>query len=256
MTADQTPAPPSSTPPPPDAPPPGTTPPKKGMSTGVKVAIGCGALFVLALIVLGIVAIAGGLFVQRRAEQFAGGVEAQQEASERLEALAREHPFSPPSDGVVGEDRADRFLAVTDDAWERMEEMEEWLEEMAEREVGIERRGRAGVGDVMAGMRGMGAWAGARLALVEALDEHDMSAGEYAWTGLQLVRAYESLDRPAEASGVPPENLAVAAKHRDEIAEIADAREAGEPSRGLVLWLALSWGLAGDAWEDVRPPAP
>ena len=90
MTDPQTPVPPSS---------PTTPPPKKGMSTGGKVAIGCGILAVIAIVVVIVAIVAGGMFVSKKANEFTGGMEAQQEASDRIQELEREHPFTPPQDG-------------------------------------------------------------------------------------------------------------------------------------------------------------
>lgn len=235
--------PPPAEPSPPAAPPPGAGPPKKGMSTGAKVAIGCGAALVVGLVVLAVVVVAGGWFVKNKADEFVGGMEAQVEATETIQRLEREHPFSPPADGVVGEERAERFLAVTDDAWKRMGDRVEELVERAER---AEDRGRAGVGDVMAGMRGFG---GARIALAEALTEHEMPVSEYLWTGLTLLRAYEELEMPTGAGGVPAANLALADEHREELAEIAEEDEDGRPDRSVVL--AMAWTL-GASEEAVR----
>ena len=226
MTEPQTPVPPSS----PATPP----PPKRGMSTGAKVAIGCGILTVIAIVVVIVAIVAGGMFVSKKANEFTGGMEAQQEASERIQELEREHPFTPPQDGIVTGDRADRFFAVTDDAWEGMQE---WVEEMRERGEDIEDRGgEAGLGDAMAGLQGLGR---SRVALAEALADHDMPVSEYLWTGMALSHAYASIDQPAGSSGVPTENVELARENRERLAELA---EGSEDSKAVVL--AIAWTLA------------
>lgn len=211
-------------------------PPKKGMSTGAKVAIGCGIVAILALVVIVAVVVIGGRYASRKVDEFAGGFEAQQEASETVQELEREHPFTAPADGIVRADRADAFFAVSDDAWE---EMREWADDMREREAEIDDRGgQAGLGDAMAGFQGLGQ---SRVALSEALAEHDMAVSEYIWTGMALVHAYNALDQPPESSGVPAENLALAGAHREQLAEMADDG-AGSEGRGMVL--AIAWTLA------------
>ncbi|HJU86756.1 MAG TPA: hypothetical protein VJ788_05255 [Gemmatimonadota bacterium] len=222
--------------PPANATPPATPPPKKGMSTGAKVAIGCGIVALLAIVGVVVAIVAGGIFVSRKADEFTGGLEAQQEASETVQELEREHPFTPPSDGIVDSDRAETFFAVTDDAWE---EMREWVEDMQERGEDIDSGGReAGLGDAMAGWQGFGR---SRVALSEALADNDMAVSEYIWTGMALAHAYAALDQPAETSGVPAENLALAGEHRERLAEMADDGEDAE-GRGMVL--AIAWTLA------------
>lgn len=213
-------------------------PPRKGLSTGAKVAIGCGVVALLVIIALVVAGLAGGIFLKRKADQLQGGVEAQTEASETIRELEAEHAFSPPRDGIVGEDRAARFFDVTDDAWE---EIEEEAGDLARRGADIERRGGdAGVGDAIAGFRGLHR---ARVALAEALEDHDMPVSEYLWTGFTLMRAYGELDRPASESGVPPENLDLAAGHRAELAEIEQTRD-DEGGKGMVLGLAVTWAMS------------
>lgn len=247
---------PESTPPSESIPPQESAPPKGGMSTGTKVAIGCGVALLLVVIVLIVATVAGGLFLREKAEEFAGGLEAQAEATETIRELEREHPFVPPDDGVVGEERTERFLETLDDAWDRMREFEGWVEEMAERSRRADERGRAGVGDLAAGMRGIEAWGRARVALVETLEDHEMPPSEFVWSGLALLRAYEALDEPAEETGIPSENLDVAADHRDELATIAQGRDGDEATKGLVLWAAMTWGMGGETWMGRdSPPA-
>ncbi len=225
------------TPGPPEAPP-GAAPPRKGLSTGAKVAIGCGIVALLAIVALIVAGVAGGLFLQRKAEEFQGGVESQTEASETIRELEAEHAFRPPGDGIVGEARAARFFEVTDDAWE---EIEEDAEDLARRGADIERRGgEAGVGDAMAGFRGLHR---ARVALAGALAENDVPVSEYLWTGLTLMRAYGELDRPASESGVPEANLDLAAEYRAELAEIDETRD-GQAGKGMVLGLAVTWAIS------------
>lgn len=225
---------------PPDPSPPSEAaapPPRRGMSTGTKIAIGCGAVALLAIIALIVAGVAGGLFLKRKTDQFTGGVEAQTKASETLQQLEADHPFRPPSDGRIGADRAERFLEVTDDAWADMEEV---AEDLSERGRDIEERGgEAGMRDAMAGIQGLGR---ARVALAEALEDHEMPSSEYLWTGLALMRAYEALDRPAGESGVPQENLDLAAEHRAELAEIEQTDE-DDFGKGMVLGIAMTWGM-------------
>jgi hypothetical protein len=207
------------------------------MSTGTKIAIGCGVVALLAIVALIVAGVAGGLFLKRKADQFTGGVESQTEASETLRELEADHPFTPPPDGRIGADRADRFFDVTDDAWQDMEEV---ARDLSERSRDMEARGgEAGMGDAMAGLQGLGR---ARVALADALEENGMPTSEYLWTGLALMRAYEELDRPAAESGVPQENLDLAAEHRAELAEIEETEE-DEIGKGMVLGIAVTWGM-------------
>ncbi|MGH7565160.1 MAG: hypothetical protein ACREK5_12170 [Gemmatimonadota bacterium] len=215
----------------------GAAPPRKGLSTGAKIAIGCGIVALLAIVALIVAGVAGGLFLKRKGDELQGGVEAQTEASETIRELELEHPFTPPADGRIDADRAERFFEVTDDAWEDMEEV---AADLAERGRGIEERGGdAGMGDAMAGLQGLGR---ARAALADALEDNEMPVSEYLWTGLALMRAYEELDRPASESGIPQENLDLASAHRVQLAEIDETGD-GEVGKGMVLGIAVTLGM-------------
>lgn len=219
---------------PPSTPPP-SVPPKQGMSTGAKVAIGCGILAVLAIVGVIVAIVAGGMFASRKLDELGGGLEAQQQAAETIHELERDHPFTPPQDGVVREDRAETFFDVTDAAWEGMQE---WVADMEDRTADIEARGgEAGVRDAMAGLQGLGR---SRVALTEALADHDMPVSEYLWVGTTLAHAYSRLDQPAASSGVPAENLEIAAEHRDRLADLAEDDDAS----GRAVVLGIAWTLA------------
>lgn len=221
----------------PSSPPPSSVPPttRQGMSTGAKVAIGCGILAVLAIVGIVVAIVAGGMFLENKVDEFGGGLEAQQQAAETVHELEREHPFTPPQDGIVPADRAQTFFDVTDDAWEGMQE---WVADMERRDEDIESRGgEAGLGDAMAGLQGLGR---SRIALTDALADHDMPVSEYLWTGTTLAHAYSSLDQPAGSSRVPPENLEIAAENRDRLAEIAQDGD----SSGPAVVLGIAWTLA------------
>jgi hypothetical protein len=218
-------------------------PPKKGMSTGAKIGIGCGALLVLGIVGFVILGVVGGRFVKSKTDQLTGGLEAQEEATESIQELERDHPFTAPADGIVTNDLADDFFAVTDDAWEGMREE---MEDVAERGQDIEERGgEAGIGDAMAGVQALGR---ARVALAEALDEHEMPVSAYLWTGMELMRAYHAIGMAPDQSGVPAQNVQLAESHRAQLAEIAEENE-GQIGKGMVLGMAWTWG----AGEGVMP---
>lgn len=222
-------------------------PPKKGLSTGAKIAIGCGAVALLGVVLLLVAVAVGGWFLKDRAEGFVEGVERQAEVSERMERLQREHPFQPTEDGEVTERQAETFFAVTDRAWE---EVEEWTDELTELNRRVQDRDRPGIRDFGAGMRGMAGFAESRVVLGNALVEHEMTIGEYLWTGYQLMRARDELDRDDPSEDVPPQNLELARAHRAELDEIARSSDGDRAGKGLVLQLATVWGMAdGSTWQ-------
>ncbi|MFN2432800.1 MAG: hypothetical protein ABR599_08320 [Gemmatimonadota bacterium] len=243
------PPPPSGTPlaaPPPPADP-AAAPPKKGLSTGAKIAIGCGALLLLVVILM--FACFG--FAAKKVGDLQTSVEDQEEAGRVAGELEREHPFTPPADGTLDEDLVDRFFAATDDAWD---EIEPWARELDERSDRISAEGgEAGFGDAMAGVQGMGR---ARVAIVEALQENDISPSAFVWTGFRLTQAHDAV-ATGSVSGVPEKNLAIAREHADRLAEMEDRGDEDEFDRGSILGLAFVFFPRQDVMvPPMAPPAP
>ncbi|HEY7460732.1 MAG TPA: hypothetical protein VIC59_02500 [Gemmatimonadota bacterium] len=239
MTAEPPPStPPPSTPPPPPpaAPPPGAVPgapppPKQGLSNAVKLAIGCGIIALLALIVM----FTCGIFLKKKlgdvGESVKAGVEDQEAAEKKVAALEQQHPFTPPADGTLDEGQVETFFAVTDEAWGKMKS---WIEDMQARGERIdEKSGAAGLGDAVAGVKG---YANARVALADAFADHDMSPSAYMWTGLRLMEAHSAL--ASQSPGVPQKNLDIARKYADQIAALKE--EGQKTGKGAVLSVAFT----------------
>lgn len=213
-------------------------PPPKGLSTGAKVAIGCGGLVFLGLVGAVIAITAGGFFLKRQADEFSEGLERQVAAGETLERLAREHPFDPPEDGALDPERVEVFFEVTDAAFT---EVEPWARDLER--AGAAEEGAGRLSELTAGIRGMGGMARSREVVARHLDEHGMSLGEYVWTGFTLLRARDATRRADDDAGVPPANLELAREHRMRLDELAD--EPGEDvDRSVVLALATVWGMS------------
>ncbi|MEX2527875.1 MAG: hypothetical protein WEA09_09595 [Gemmatimonadota bacterium] len=217
------------------------------MSTGAKFFIGClGVLAVMGIVGI-VLAYAVFNVVGDRVGDFAGGLEQQQEAQETLVRLQREHTFQQPSDGVVTPAQAETFFQVTDELWE---EMRPWADELEDLALRMEERDQPSLTDMAAGFRTMGRFVEGRLVFADAMDRHDLSAHEYLWTGMSLMRAYEELDRDEERRTVAPENIRLAERHRSELEEIHRASSDGRPDRGAVFHLSMLWGMTdGSAWQ-------
>lgn len=216
--------------------------PKKGMSGAAKILVGCAVLFMV-VGVAGAVAIGvGARFVTGKAHEFTGAAERHAEAAETLQQLHTRYPFRPPEDDAVRPERATAFLGATDRAWELARPAWEDLRRRSER---ADQRGRAAVGDIMAGISGFHELT---MAVADALEAHGMSPAEYVWTGVALRRAYEALDQVEaghEADWIPAANLDLARRHRQQLAHLSTDDERG----GLVLAFAMMYGVAG--MEDV-----
>ncbi len=208
-------------------------PPSKGLSTGVKIAIGCAILALLVMIITVTCFTYGVKKLKDVGESMETSVGEQQEVQEKVAELEREHPLTPPADGTLEEDQVEKFLAVTDDAWGKMQD---WVAEMEKRGQKIDASGgQARFGDAVAGFRG---FAQARVALAQAFADHDMPPSAYVWTGFRLLQAHDAQAAGA-ASGVPQKNLDLVAKYSDRIAELQE-KNGGRIGKAAVLSLAFT----------------
>jgi len=225
------------------------------MSTGAKVAIGCG---VAAALAVGAVVVSLGLgawWLKGRADEMTGGLDNLARKAQEIETwekAADAHPFSRPPDGVVSEERFSRFMDVRRQVYSIYEQHEAEIERLADRTKDDE---DLSVSETLTGV-GTLARLGTdvRLALVRALAETGMSQDEYAFiqaaiyqsawasaveqgTGqlpAEAVRgqvesmpteagaeAGAALDELARAADVPPANVALFRRHEDEIRKYA-----------------------------------
>ncbi len=225
---------------------PGAVPParKQGASTGTKVLIGCG-VFALVATVLVVVTVAGiAYFFGQGVREFAGGVQAQVEATELARELEERHPFTPPQSGEVTPEQAQRFFVVTDDAWSRIGP---WLQELDARgeRLRAEEDFRSMV-SAMSALRGLGQ---ARIDLIETLERHDTSVAEFLWSGVNLMIAYESLDR--DDTTLPEANRELARRYRAELAVLAED-DVSEGGRGAIFALAWLFGAPDQIVNQMR----
>lgn len=236
--------PPGSDAPPPESavPPPGSEPPRQGMSTGAKVLFGCLGVSLLGIVVIGVVVFMGGLALKRGVDSAVGTMEQQQEASAMLRRIEEEHAFAPPDDGVVTERQLERYLAVTEQAWDDMRPWAEDLQEVRDA-AGNERTGMAALREMASGARALGGLARSRVVLAEALDEHEMSLGEYVWTGIQLSRAEDARTGGRPTGSVPGDNLALAERHAGDLPSMSGGGD-NDDEQDMVLAVATLWGMS------------
>lgn len=215
----------------------------QGLSTGAKVALGCGGIVLLGLIVVSVVVYAGLGWLGNRADDLVGQAERQAEAEETIERVRQEHAFERPEDDAVPEDRVRTFFAVTDDLWAEVGPWAEELQTVSER---MEERDEASFSDLAAGMEGAGRFMEGRALFAEALEAHGMSPEEYVWTGFSLLRAHDELDYDEEERVVPETSLEVARTFDDEIQEFRAPGDDQVPP-AILLSMGMAWGWGGEA---------
>jgi hypothetical protein len=82
------------------------------MSTGAKIAIGCGVALVAAGIAVSVLVVGGAYWAKGKIEETAGEFKAEVERIDALQKKVDAYPYTPPSDGVIEEQRLLKFLNV------------------------------------------------------------------------------------------------------------------------------------------------
>ena len=199
---------------------------------------GLALLAVLGLVLL--VGFAGYKYLESTGTRLYESSETMDRGLRHLAGLEYMHPFIPPKDGTVLEERAVIFAAVTTEAYSSMQGD---LRKLNDLDTG-------GEGDrpsLRAMADGIGALSGMTIALGQTLSNHDMALSEYLWTGLQLLRGAGYMEELWRVPGVPPASAPVvelAGQHRtvlDEIRRATDDSLEG-PTPGTVYW--MGWGMA------------
>lgn len=185
-----------------------------GMHPLLKVVIGCGAAVFIVLAVLVGIAVYAGYQLQKDA----GGAQAQEDATQTFERLAGEYPFLPPEDGVVSDDHARQFFAVTDEVWPAIEPAVQELNELGREAEGDDPGFK--FGSIVAGFRGIGKLMRGRIVLAESLERHRASLDQYLWTGDALIEAYRA-PSPADSTDTANPNLALARRYSEELSGFA-----------------------------------
>lgn len=225
-----------------------------GMSTGAKVLFACLGVTVLGIVAAAVAVGVLGFGIWRSTDSIRTTVGEQQQAGDMLQEIENEHPFEAPEDGVVDEEGLNRFLAVTEDAWQEIQPWAEDLRELRETAAG-ERGALEGLRALASGARAVGGLARSRVALAEALDAHETSLAEYIWTGIQLDRAVDAVEGDRSTEGVPPANLELVEGRAAEIPRLdgsmeGEGVEAVGDDSGAVLAVAVLWGMTDlSTWQ-------
>ena len=195
-----------------------------------KVLLGCFGVLVLASVAGGIVVY---LKVIKPGMEFAGDMmELGQEFEQLNDSVENRASFAAPNDGVLAEDRFQRYLAAQMQmraALEgRLEELKTKYEEL-DAEID-ERGGQAGIGDMVGAYADLtGLLIDGKRAQVEALNAQGFSIEEYNWTRNQVYRALgesvavAAISQSGNAGNfnqtVPQETIDMVEPHREQLME-------------------------------------
>jgi hypothetical protein len=186
-------------------------PPHKeaSLGTGAKIAIGCG----IAVVVAGVVTLValGGLafWVTGKAKGKVEELTGEQRRIEELQRRANANRFTPPADGVISEDRLQKFLGVRKRVYGIYETHQAELDALGQKK-------ETDFGDVR---RGFNLINELRLAQAQALADAGMSEDEYRFLAEQVYKTMWA--EPNKPTDVPPANLALFRKYEADIKKYA-----------------------------------
>ena len=176
------------------------------MTTGVKIAIGCGVALILGIMVVAVAVFSGAYWLKGKTEEITGN----ESHIEELHKRANAAPFDRPADGVIREDQLLKFLDVRKRVFGVYEKHRAALEAM----------GHKKQGDWSDVTKGFSVINEIRVAQAQALADVGMSEDEYRFMVEQVYKTAWAAE-VAKASG--GESVSDAAA--DAYAKAAEAME-------------------------------
>jgi hypothetical protein len=182
------------------------------MSTGAKIAIGCGCLVLLAgAAVLGVVG-AGAWWAKGKLEEVGGGIEsmtAQAEETERYEKQANDNAYTPHPNGVIAEDRFLKFMDVRRQVHAVYEKYESQLKDIEKK--ADSSNDKLTLSELWSAGGALARMAGdIRLAQMKALATIGMSATEYHEIQMAVYRSAWASASQSQSGQMPAEAVTTA----------------------------------------------
>jgi hypothetical protein len=214
------------------------------MTTGAKIAIGCG----LALLAAGVVAVvaigAGAWWVKGKVEETAGSLTRHSEEIDRYQKQANAHAFTMPADRVIPEARLVTFIEARKRVYAVYQAHEADFQH-------LKRDGKeADLSDVL---KAGGIILDARLALLKALAELGMSEEEYHFIVQQVYQSAWASQVQNDTGQRPSEQMREAARMARQ--QIAEAMSKAEEARGRPAATEEEKKKTADALEELEKGA-
>ena len=145
------------------------------MTTGVKVAIGCGVVLILGIIVMAVAVGGAAYWAKGKVDDITGNESQIEELHKKANAAG---PFEAPADGIIREDRLVKFLDIRKRVFAVYEKNRPALEAMNQKKQGD-------IGDVTKGFSMINE---VRMAQAQALADVGMSEDEYRFMVEQVYK--------------------------------------------------------------------
>jgi len=211
------------------------------MGKVAKVALGCGCLALVGVVVAVWLLYGACHLAARRVGDMAGGIQAKTEQIDRWEQKANANAYTAPVDGVIPEARLVKFLAARKQVFAVFERYQAELKQ-------LEARSKSG-GDTMsatevfsAGSKLAEVLGEIRLAQAKSLADLGMSEAEYRDLQMAVYRSAWASESLRQSGKLPSEAVADAGKQMQEAMQqgLAEAQKQGVP------------GVAGLSEEDQK----
>ena len=198
------------------------------MTTGVKIAIGCGVALILGIMVVAAGIFGGAYWLKGKADEFTGN----ESKIEELQQKANANSFERPEDGIIREDRFVKFLDVRKRVFSVYEKHRGTLETMNKKKQGD-------WGDVTSGFSIVNE---IRMAQAQALADAGMSENEYQF---MVEQVYKSAWASEVAKSTGGKSISEASSEM-----FAKAAEEMEKARQAARTASPGTGADGEAAED------
>jgi hypothetical protein len=224
-----------------------------GMSTGAKVAIGCGIVAVVGMVVVVAVIGVGAWWAKGKVEEMGVNLEEMTAKSEEIHSWQEEanaSPYTPPANGVIPEARLVKFLEVRKAVYavyERHRAEFERLSKQAEKQDLSLSEGFAGVGQLASLTTDV------RLAQVKALAEVGMSQDEYNDIQVAVYKSAWASEVEGKTGQLPADAMRGQAEEMPQQAR--EAREEAEGSPGADMVSPEQVGAAAEQAADAMKSA-
>jgi general stress protein YciG len=232
------------------------------LSTGAKIALGCGCVVLLAgAAVVGVVGV-GAFWAKSKVTEMKGGldkIQAKTEEIERWEKQAQANAYTAPADGVISEARLLKFLDARKQVFAVYQKYEPQFKEIqakhdtAGKEVTFT--------DAMSGLGKVAdLFAEVRLTQMKALAEAGMNPDEYRDIQMAVYKSAWAAESMKSSGKLPSEAVAEGQKQMQEAMRkgMAEAEKQGVPGAAMSeeqqKQLAESMGKLGEAAKALDAP--
>ncbi|HKC13255.1 MAG TPA: hypothetical protein VKI41_14590 [Vicinamibacteria bacterium] len=224
------------------------------MGTGSKIAIGCGIAVLLGGVVVIVGLGAGAYWVKGKAQQYAGDIKAKTDEINKYEKEANRNPFTAPADGVIQEDKLQKFLGVRKDVHAVYQQHKPEFDSLSER---TKHKKDMSLSETVEGATMVARLvADIRLVQMKALAAAGMSEAEYRYIQQAVYSSGWASEFQKQSGGKQPADMMAEPLKQTQTTSLDALRKAGEAGvPGASLPSEADLQKAGEAMKQLGASA-